>query len=260
MRLKNIDLIVALAICMLNVFCVLSPITLPWLETVLALPLIFVLPGYVLTEMLFHRRKIAMSHHLLLTLGLSIVMVIISGVLLNILPSGLQRESWVLCLSLLTVTGILIVMISRGKVVGGAIRIKVLPIYEYFLFVLALSGVVFALQYAREGMAQQPHPGFTQFWMLPMGDSSCGVSLGIHSFESGQIAYSVSLTANDVLVSTQFPGVLKAGEQVEQTIDLPPGVQDGAVDVRARLYRSDMPGQVYRSVNITLHQHTGHCT
>ncbi len=260
MRLKNTDLIVALAICMLNILCILMPIAPPWLKTVLALPLIFVLPGYILTEMLFHRRKIAMSHHLLLTLGLSVVIVIISGLLLNVLPSGLQSVSWVLCLSLITVTGILIAMIRRGKVAGREIRIKVLHIYEYFLFILAMSGVVFAFQYAREGMAQQLHPGFTQFWMLPVGDSSCGVTLGIHSFESGRTAYSVSITANDVLVSTQFPGVLKVGEQVERTIDLPPGVQDGEVDVRARLYRADMPGQVYRSVNITLHQHTGQCT
>src|SRR5579859_958726 len=153
MRLKNIDLLVALVACMVNVLFVLTPIALPWLKDLLVLPLVFVLPGYILTEILFQRRKIARSHHLLLTLGLSIAIVIIVGLLLNTLPSGLQSASWVLSLSLLSVTGILFLMIRRGKVAGRTLRIKVLHIYEYFLFGLALGGIIFALQYAREGMA-----------------------------------------------------------------------------------------------------------
>ncbi len=250
MRLKNTDLIVALAISILNVLCILIPITLPWLRIILALPLIFVLPGYMLTETLFYRRKIAMSHHLLLTLGLSIVIIIISGLLLNLLASGLQSVSWVVCLSLITVTGILIVMIRRRKVPGREIRIKVLHIYQYFLFGLALLGTIFALGYAKEGMAEQPHPGFTQFWLLPAGGSA--VKLGIHSFESGQMAYSVLVTANNVPMPTQFPGVLKVGEQVERTISLPASVQGETINVQARLYLSDKPAKIYRSVNLIL--------
>lgn len=252
MRLKNIDLSVALIISVLNVLCVLTPITLPWFRTTLALPLVFVLPGYMLTEMLFYQRKIATSHRLLLTLGLSIVIVIISGILLNMLLPGLQSISWVICLSLITVMGTFIVAICRGKVAARAIRIKTLHIYEYFLFGLALGGIIFALQYAREGMVQQPHPGFTQFWILPAADTACAVRLGIHSFELRQVTYTVSVTANDVPVLVQFPHILKVDEQVERTVELPTSSQEGTINVRAQLYRLDKPGEVYRSVNIIL--------
>ncbi|MBA2681979.1 MAG: DUF1616 domain-containing protein [Ktedonobacteraceae bacterium] len=253
MRLKNIDLGLALTISIASILCVLIPNPLPWLRTVLALPLIFVLPGYLLTELLFYWRKIAPSHRLLLSLGLSIVIVILSGLLLNILASGLQSVSWAACLSSITLLEIIVVAVRRGRIAGSEIKIKMLNVYEYCLFGLALSGIIFALLYARAGMAQQPHEGFTQFWIVPAGGNACAVKLGMHSFESGQTAYSVSVSANDVPISTQLPDTLKAGEQVEQTLELPTGVHGETVNVRARLYRLDRPGEVYRSVNIILH-------
>jgi Protein of unknown function (DUF1616) len=258
MRLKNIDLIVGLAIVILNIVCMLVPLSPIWLDTILALPLIFVLPGYVLTEALFYRRKIAGSHRLVLTFGLSIAIVILSGLLLNLLVPGLQRVSWVVCLSLCIVVGICIVMIRREKVEEQQIRIRWLRVYEYILFCLALGGIIFALNYASEGVVQQPHPGFTQLWVLPVGGSRCAVSLGIHSFELSPVAYSLSVTANGVLVPTQMPSVLKVGEQVERTIELPQAAMRGdTIDVRAQLYRLDEQGEMYRSVNIMLYRSGG---
>jgi hypothetical protein len=261
MRLKNIDISIALAISTASILCVLIPIALPsWLRIVLALPLIFVLPGYLLTEWLFYWRKIAPSHRLLLTLGLSIVTVIISGLLLNTLTVGLQSVSWVVCLGLITIVEVIVVVVRRGGVAGGEIKIKMLNIYEYGLFVLALGGIIFALLYAEKGMAQQPHEGFTQFWMVPAGGNICAVKLGMHSFELGQVAYSVSAAANGVPISVDFPETLKVGEQVERTLELPTSVHEETVDVRAQLYRLDRPGEVYRSVNIILHHHALICT
>jgi uncharacterized membrane protein SirB2 len=255
MRLKNADLIVGLVIVALNVLCVFAPIVSPtWLTTMLALPLIFVLPGHVLTEVLFYRRKIASSHRLLLTLGLSVVIVIISGLLLDLLAPGLQRVSWIVCLSVYIVVGMLLVLARRGKVEGREIRLRRLQIYEYCIFGLALGGVIFALQYANEGVMQQPHPGFTQLWLLPAG--GCAVRLGIHSFELSSVAYRLAITANDVSVSTQFPSVLRVGEQFEKTVTVPLATQDGIINVKAQLYRLDRPDEVYRSVNIILHRHT----
>ncbi len=257
MRLKNTDLIVGLAIVILNIVCMLVPLSPTWLATLLALPLIFVLPGYVLTEVLFYRRKIAGSHRLVLTFGLSVVIVILSGLLLNLLAPGLQRMSWVVCLSLCIAVGMLAVVIRRGNVEGQQLKIRWPRVYEYILFCLALGGMIFALWYASEGVVQQPHPGFTQFWMLPAGGGSCAINLGIHSFEAGSVAYSLSVTANGVLISTQGPSVLKVGAQVERTIALSQALGGDTIDVRAQLYRLDEPGEVYRAVNIILHRSSG---
>ncbi len=252
MRLKNADLIVGLTIVALNVLCVLVPIDLVWLRTILALPLIFVLPGYTLTEALFYRRKIAGSHRLMLTFGLSVVIVIVIGLLLNMVVPGLQRISWIVCLSIFIVVGTVLVIIRRGKVEGREIRIKRLHVYEYFLFGVAVGGVVFALRYAGEGVAQQPHPGFTQLWILPVGNNSCAVRLGIHSFELDSVPYRLSVTANNVVLPTQIPSVLKVGEQIEQIVELPVITHEGTINVQAQLYRLDKQGEVYRSVNLIL--------
>jgi len=228
-----------------------------WLGTILALPLIFVLPGYVLAEALFYRRKIAGSHRFVLTLGLSLVIVILSGLLLNLLAPGLQRMSWVICLSVWIVAGMLVVVVRRGDIPGQPLRIRRLRLYEYVLCCLVLGGVIFALRYASEGVARQPHPGFTQLWMLPAEGSSCAVRLGIHSFELNTVAYHLAVTANDVAISTQIPSVLKVGEQIEQTVELPQTMHAGTINVRAQLYRLDKQGDVYRSVNIVLYRSNG---
>ena len=66
MRLKNLDLIVTLIIVVLNVIWVLLPSHLPVIGIILSLPLVFVLPGYTLTEALFRKRLLETSHRLVL--------------------------------------------------------------------------------------------------------------------------------------------------------------------------------------------------
>ncbi|GAC1364690.1 MAG: hypothetical protein NVS2B12_13020 [Ktedonobacteraceae bacterium] len=260
MQLRSTDLIAALVVIALNVLCVELPETPPWIRTIAALPLVFVLPGYVLTEALFYQRKIAFSHRLVLILGLSIVIVITGGLLLNVFAPGLQRTAWLLYLSLFTLPLILIAVMRRGMPVRRGISIKHLHMYEYLLFGVAVCGVIFALWYASEGVVQQPHSGFTQLWMLPAGDNGCAVRLGVRNLEQAPVAYRLSITANATPVATQFPATLKASEQVERTINLPAPIQSGAVDVQAQLYRLDKQGEVYRSVNIVVNRQAPYCT
>src|SRR6266487_3588085 len=90
MRLKNLDLIVAVTIAAMNVVWALLPGRTPVIGTVLALPLVFVLPGYSLTEAMFYKRTVETSHRLLLSLVLSLAIDILGGLILNMLPAGLQ--------------------------------------------------------------------------------------------------------------------------------------------------------------------------
>src|SRR2546421_12992924 len=102
MRLKNLDLIVTMIIAGLNVLYTLLPSRIPVIGIILALPLVFVLPGYTLTEALFHKRSLDDSHRLVLSLALSLAIDILGGFILNMLPGGLQAISWTVLLGLIT--------------------------------------------------------------------------------------------------------------------------------------------------------------
>src|SRR5579864_9288271 len=101
MNLKNLDLIVTMIITTTNVIWALLPYHTPIVGIILALPLLFVLPGYTLTEALFHQRSLEASHRLILGLGLSLAIDILGGFVLNVLPVGLQGISWSVFLGLL---------------------------------------------------------------------------------------------------------------------------------------------------------------
>src|SRR5271165_5198204 len=119
MRLKNLDLIITIAVALINVGWVLLPNRPSLLGTIFVLPSLFVLPGYALTEALFRRsstdadalthkvrlrleRPFGMSDRLIISLGLSFAIDIICGFVLNMLPMGLQALSWAVALGLLT--------------------------------------------------------------------------------------------------------------------------------------------------------------
>src|SRR6266496_604679 len=115
MRLKNLDLIVTLIIVVLNVIWVLLPSHLPVIGIILSLPLVFVLPGYTLTEALFRKRLLETSHHLVLSIGLSLAIDLLGGLILNLLPIGLKGISWAVLLGLLTTIFSLLVGYLRRR-------------------------------------------------------------------------------------------------------------------------------------------------
>src|SRR5438105_797407 len=103
MRLKHLDLIVTITLAAMNVIWALLPSRIPIVGIVLALPLVFILPGYALTEVLFRKRSLGAPERLLFSIGLSLAIAILSGLILNLLPGGLQAISWALWLGLFTV-------------------------------------------------------------------------------------------------------------------------------------------------------------
>src|SRR5258708_13454543 len=103
MHHKNLDLIAAVIIAVLNVVWVLLHSSAPVVGIILAFPLVLVLPGYTLTEVLFRKRSLNAPERLVLSLGLSLAIDVLSGLFLNVLPVGLQPTSWAVLLGLLTV-------------------------------------------------------------------------------------------------------------------------------------------------------------
>ena len=256
MRHKNLDLIVAMVITVLNVVWVLLHNSAPVVGIMLAFPLALVLPGYTLTEVLFHKRSLHAPEHLVLSLGLSLAIDILSGLFLNVLPVGLQATSWVVLLGLLTVVfALLAAYLRRGVPASGAQASRFrLSIYQGILFGLAISLATLSFVYVDVGVIRQPHPGFTQLWMLPavQAGKSCGVHLGVRSLESTSVTYRITVTVSGAPAITWPSVVLAPQEEWNRLVVIPPTATE-EVHIEGQLYRLDKPTAVYREVHMTLH-------
>jgi uncharacterized membrane protein len=276
MRTKNTDLIAAICIAALNVIWNVIPNRPPLVGTVFALPLIFFLPGYTLSQALMRRRSPAQALEtrvfkhlpgpkkggapgradlLALSLGLSLAVDVLVGFALNLLPVGLQAQSWALSLGVITTVCALPAAFFRRRDAPQVTK-------AHRLHVTALDGLQLGLALLIAGGAicfavirpLEPQPSFTQFWMLPAnaGSKSCAVSIGVRNFEVTPVTYHVTLIVNGQQASA-WSAIILAPEEAWVRSALVTPQSASSVSIEAQLYREDEPGTLYRDVHLTFY-------
>ncbi|HYU73293.1 MAG TPA: DUF1616 domain-containing protein [Ktedonobacteraceae bacterium] len=274
--IRNVDLIGAMCFALLDIGWALFSDRPLLVGALLAIPLVFILPGYTLTRALFHRRPAdalsASSNGLILqprlkigqpfgavdliifSLGLSLVIDVVTGLLLNLVPVGLQWQSWTFSLGLVTAVFALLAY-ARDKsahVQGKSAHVWHIPLKEYALLGSALVVVALSLWLAII-RPPQSQAGFTQFWMLSstQANNSCPVLIGVHSFESAPTIYRVQVMSDGTQLALWPSIMLTTQQEWDRVLPVSPAVGGSAV-VDAQLYRLDQPGVIYREVHVTL--------
>jgi uncharacterized membrane protein len=224
----------------------------------LAVPLVFILPGYALTQVFFVRRgkPFGAVDLIVFSLGLSLVIDIVIGLLLNLLPVGLQWQSWTLSLGLVTEVCTLFAIFVRQRrgqlvkeepVARRRIQLKEGALLGAALVVAALA---FWLSLIRP---PQPQPVFTQFWMLPAaGGNGCAVMIGVHSFEARPERYRIEVMSNGKQIASWASITLAVQQEWDQRVPVSLADPAGDAVIDARLFRLDQPGVVYREVHVML--------
>ena len=278
MRSKSFDLMAAILVVAINVGWALIPNRPPVIGIIFALPLIFVLPGYTLTQTLFRTRSLAPdaathfirqprlnlvhpigpADHIILALGLSMAIDVVIGFTLNVLSVGLQALSWTLSLGLVTTVFALLAMFMRKKDTSRNKSKHVLRLkrHEYILFGLAILIAAIAVWSSTVRPLAKSPSSFTQLWMLPANNKSCGVRIGVQSFESAPVTYRMVVMANSAQVAAWSSVMLAPGTDWSQSVSINPGAAHD-VYVEALLYRADQPQSLYRTVHLTLHSLKG---
>jgi uncharacterized membrane protein len=257
MRLKNLDLFVAISIAALNVIWAFLPDHSALLPGVLlTLPMIFIIPGYTLTELLFHKRSLGATYRVICSVSLSLAIDVTGGFVLNMLPQGLQRSSWAALLALVTAIFALLAIVFRSNSfvqIKTPFGIRIAP-HDYLLFGLSGAVLVLAIWYSVLGVTQQPRPGFTQLWLLPNEgeQKSCTLHLGVHNLESTSMNYRVVLSVQGGSIKTWSPVTLASQQEWNATEVLVAAPSTDA-SVKLQLYRLDRPESVYREATVTLH-------
>ncbi len=280
MRRRNLDLVLAISIAILNIVLALLPVHEKIIQLIIALPLVFILPGYMLVEAIFQKHvlekmKLPQSifrpgtvqplntlEHFTLSIGLSITIDILGGFLLNLLPIGLTTTSWITFFGILTLLLALVIVPQRFRRVqnsqNSTTRLPRVQLSFGQILLFGLAGIVaiFAIIFSINSATQQPYPGFTQLWLLPpQRESNCVVQLGIQNFEGTDVTYRVTMQVNGVSMATWVPIALAPQQTWNRSIpiafDSTTKLTKKAM-VEVQLYRMNNPTVVYRHVHVLL--------
>jgi uncharacterized membrane protein len=223
------------------------------------LPLVLVLPGYALSCALFAKQPAGIPERVIFSLGLSLSIVILCGLLLNLTPFGMHARSWAVLLGGITIAASAIALVRRrgqsGPVSGwSGIGRFGFTFRQGLLLGLAALVVGGAVVVSVIGAEQQPRPGFTQLWILPSGGASTknAVRLGVSNMETTAMDYRLDVNIDGKVVK-EWPSInLHPEGKWEVTFVLPSTNPAGNAKVEADLYRTDVPGKIYRSVVLWL--------
>jgi uncharacterized membrane protein len=250
MNHRPFDLAVVVILAVVAMGLALTGMSYGALQVVFGLPLVLVLPGYALTAALFSKNALRFLERVVFSLGLSLVIAVLGGFVLNWTTEGLQMSSWAVLLGGVTLVASSAALVRRSRETGKEFTISRSEIKidwaRAALFGLAALIVVGAVLVARVGALQQADRS-TQLWMLPAnGAGQNVVRLGVRNMESKAMKYKLQVTiGNDVF--REWEMVELDPEQIwETTIELPTGTEKGAV--QAKLYLPDQPASPYRWV------------
>lgn len=242
MRPERFDLQAIIGIALVNTALLLVPAADGVPRTVVAVPLVLVCPGYALQAALDPDRRLKHAERLLFSLGLSLVLGIVGGLLLNLTEAGLGRETWSLLLGAVAVVCSAIALARRRHADVFALPLPRLRRRDALGLAGALVMTFVALGVSSAG-AQQPRTGFSELWLLAQ-DASSPLRVGLRSMELGPTEFHVQVLAGDAVV-LESSVTLNPGDTWQTTLDPPPAGQS----LEAFVYRgaSDVP---YRRVRL----------
>ena len=213
--------------------------------------LVLGLPGYALTAALFPPpNRLRPAEEALLSVGLSVFVPIIGGVVLSFTAWGLDANTWAAWLWTVTV---LAGGVAEWRRPPAAVNLTPSParrvgIWTWLGLTSALVLAGGAVWLGSQPASSQSVEGYTLFWLLPDEADAGALRVGIESQEFTRTHYRLALLIDGQLWQ-RWPALeLATGEKWETDLSL----LSPAGQVEARLYRADQPEVLYRHVTLKL--------
>lgn len=232
------------------VACALVAALLPWevVRLVAALPLTLFLPGYAIAAAAFGSQALAPPKRLTLSVGVSLMTLVLGAFALNVFPFGLRTWSWALLLALVVIAAARGAALRRGPAQRRQGRILPArpPRSSIVIASLALAIGIAALVLAQKPLPAKNAVGFTALWMLPTDSAEDSVAVGVLSSQHDPASYRLRVNLGKDQSKT-YRVELDPGEERVYELDLPPRA-GGRTHVVASLYKEAQPQRVYRRV------------
>lgn len=256
---RNKDLLIVSSLAVLAVIVsIISAGHTNALNAALSLPLVLFLPGYAFSAALLPDGRAGLAERLAISLGLSIAIAGLGGLLLNFLPGGLTADSWRFLLLGVTLTAAVWAYVRRrlGRISGPGPLVTQISMREVALLSSAALLIGLALGFGALGI--DPTTGsntlgtgpFTQMWAVPaQNGQQTVVHLGLHNYEGESVSYMLTLEA-DGRVLAEWPQVtLQSGADWQAQAALPQNF--AGKEVTANVYRAG-DAAPYRHVRLTV--------
>jgi len=241
------DLIVVACLSVATLSAAFLGLNMPVLRATLAAPLVFVLPGYALMKALLPDQPRRLAEQLLLSLGSSLAVAVLGGLILNLTPWGIRAESWAGLLCSVTLAACVVAaMRARAALSYPAepMRLSLRPL-QAMLVAVAVLLVFGTVWVARTPAPQQSTQTYSLLWAVPASDSgSDGVRLGVESGESDTSAFIVRVVEGTQQLE-EFPIQLAPAQRWETELTLTGAV---VVGLEVQLSKTETPDVVYRRV------------
>lgn len=250
MKAKHFDLVTVLALSLATTGISVAGVSQsPW-ATLFGLPAVLFAPGYVATEALLPQAGLTGAERLVLSLGASLAIAVLGGLLLNLTAIGLRGQSWSLFLSCVTAAGAAGAIYRRRDTPPGPRRARTrVPLLTALLAVVMVASVVVVMQLARQGDLGRPRPGFTQLWMLPVGHAHPqSMRIGVHNMERRAVSYRLEVTSGNTVLHVWDPIRLEPAATWQVSFD--PNLAGPGLRIEGKLYRLDAPAAAYRRVAV----------
>jgi Protein of unknown function (DUF1616) len=250
-RNRSLDLIGAAGLALVAVAVVLggAPVA---VCSILGVPLVLLVPGYVWVEVFFDSRLSA-ELRAVLSVALSLTITALGGVLLTVSGIRLDRSSWLALLAGTTFAGVAVAATSRARVriappvdpieYSRPQRMSVTQVVR--LGIAGLLGAA-ALGIAVYSANAQAQPPYTQLSLGQHGSAPETAQVVLGNHEQGAQRYRLVVTTDGV-ASKAWTVTLAEGANWQGSVPARPG-QRLAVDV----YRTLSSGPPYRHVALSV--------
>ncbi len=252
MRRQSWDLLVVIAVALLSLaVAVVSRGPNPAL-TAVTLPLVLFLPGYALVAALLPARYLGFPERVALSLGVSVALTVMGGLLLHALRIPLGGASWRILLAGLTLApaGYGLFRRARGDQSPVGSLAAQMTMREALLFSAGALVVGLALGLGGLGIANAPGEPFTELWALgEQAGARSVVRVGLTNDEGRPMTYRVAVQAGDRLLAEWPEITLSTGGRWGAEATVPQALLGQEITVRA--YRAeDADDQPYRSARL----------
>jgi uncharacterized membrane protein len=214
-----------------------------------AVPLALFLPGYATLAVAFGARRPPTPTLLVASVGTSLSVLALSGLLLDLLPGGIETLTWAILLLALVLACCRGAALRRGpgRRAGPRLRVPRLARRDLGLLVAAAAIATAAFVLAQTPLPAGKATGFTALWMLP-GAGERSVEVGVVSSEHDRRDYLLRLEGvrGQAPRSSRFG--LEPGEEKTFRLPVSRGTAAHPTRVTASLYQVSEPGHLYRRV------------
>ena len=214
-------------------------------------PLLFFAPGYLLSDLLFKRDRLAA---ILTGVVMSICLNIFGGLILGSIGQ-ITLGGWSVWVCLMF-SGCLYLRsrASESLRMQAAVEqptpMSPRPINRGLAMALAVAGLMTGLAYwiAMRSEAADSQFSFIEFWMLP-GDNLSELTLGLTNQEAHAQSFRIEVSSDGVTTAAWTTDEVKPGQTLQSKISISPKAQR----VTAKLFRKEDPTRIIRLVSRATH-------